>query len=273
MKGNFPFYLSQLKAQRYNKNNSIANSAVEIISALDARVKENTGKSISQMSKQELAQIPFDINSKDPQHKKFWGMTGMLNYEEYASFLGFFGKKNREKRKKILKGIGKAYGNIWKTIGKVAATPAVVAILPFKGVIKKKLRKKGITPKKKILQLAEQFYNNIIKSYDYEGYEAHYVDIQNQDKKADALPLALIIPAILKFFQMLMKKKEDNTATPEENEDIAEVENEQKKLDTDPEYKAKVLTENSAEAQSSKTSPIMWVIIAVLAFVVLKKMM
>jgi len=280
-KGSFPFYYSQIKLQLSNPNKSISDNAGEIIRVLDRRVKEKTGRTPSQLNAQEMRAIPFDINQKDIQHKKFWGSAGMLSYEESSHFLGFFGKKNRAKRKKLLGGLTKGIGNAIKGIAKIVTSPALLALLPFKGAMKKQIIKKGGTPKKKLRALAEQFYKSVIKSYDYSGgYENYYTDLQvgnleegeNSEKKGGGFAFAMIIPAIIDFFKMLGKKKDDGTASAEDKELLAEVAREQEKLDKDPEYKAKVVAENNvANNSGSAMSPMMMIILAVLAIIIIKK--
>ena len=281
-KGSFPFYYSQVKLQLSNPSKSISDNAGEIIRVLDRRVKEKTGKTPSQLSANEMRAIPFDINQKASAHKKFWGSAGMLNYEESSHFLGIFGKKNREKRKKFFGGITKGIGNAIKGIAKIVTTPALLALLPFKGAMKKQIIKKGGTPSKKLRKLAEQFYKSVIKSYDYSGgYENYYTELSvgnlegeegGEEKKGGGFAIALIIPAIIQFFKLLGKKKEDGTATGDDKELLNEVAKEQEKLDKDPEYKAKAIAENNVEKNSgSGMSPVMIIVLAAVAIIVLKR--
>lgn len=271
MKNNLPSYVSQLQVLRYHPKHGA--DALELLSLISKRIKQKTGKDLSKMSGRDLAQIPFDINAKHSDHKKFWGAEQLFSYEESAHFLGFFGKKHRDKRKKFFSNVGKGISNITKKIAQIVTAPTLVPLLPFVGAMKSALVKKGIKPEKGIRKIAGQFYNSVIKHYDYENYESYYAHLEGQDKKANVLPLATIIPAIISFFQLLFKKKEDGTATPEDEKLITEVAAEQKRLDSDPEYKARVIAENSLaknDAGKQLSMPLMG-IIALLVILVLRK--
>lgn len=142
-------------------------------------------------------------------------------YEEH--FLGIFGKKNKEKRRKAFKKIGgflKKAGNAVKdaakAVGKVITAPVKwMALMPFKGSMKKALRREGITPPRKLEDIAQRFYEvKILGKKSFEWGENHL------DEKGGLEPAtaSMIIQAIISFFKRIVKDKNTGELSPEDQE-------------------------------------------------------
>lgn len=258
-KSNLGEYVRQLKIQANNKNSRISADSQMLLNFYDSVLTKIVGKSARNMSVAELNGIPFDINGKSADHRKFWGSAGKLSYEESSHFLGIFGKKNRAKRDKLFGGVGKfvekttktvvkGIGDAGKILGKIVTSPAIAALLPFKNAMKKALDKKGVSYKSKDMwDIAGKFVENIAKKKNYEGYEAYYV---HTEERADFLPLVALIPVVLAFFKMLKDKQAAGALTGEEGELLTEVEKSQAEFDNNPAIYAKALQENNLATTS-----------------------
>jgi hypothetical protein len=288
---NFSSYVKQLKVQRFNRRPSVSNTAKKMLAAFAANVMEKTGRDIDEMTKDELDRIPFDINEKNREHRKFWGVTGKLSYEESAHFLGIFGKKHRAKRKALGKKIGgvvKQIGSgIKKLAGKVLTAPAMAALLPFKGAMKKALNKRNIAHGNDLGDIARKFAATIIKKKNYDlycNYEQQFGHLLPLAAAGPAIGPAMeivdkmkigdILKMILDFFKNLLGLKGKGEADAEDLELIAEVDSEQEKLDRNPEYHAAELEKlagNSGDGGAPKSNNIMYIMLAIAAIILLRK--
>jgi hypothetical protein len=114
--------------------------------------------------------------------------------------------KRKANRKKVLGKIGKGLKKGIKAVAKVskglALAPMLAPIVPLKPMMKKALTKKGFKAPKKTQDLAEAFYNHIIKgkaNYDtpelnYDGYQDNFITVE-------------IVGQILKFVKDAIGKK------------------------------------------------------------------
>lgn len=284
---NFSSYVNQLKVQRFNRRPSVSNAAKKMLAAFSANVIEKTGKDIDEMTAAELDRIPFDINEKAAEHRKFWGITGKLNYEESAHFLGFFGKKNRSKRKKLGQKINKAVkavgGAIKKVVGKIAALPAMAALLPFKGAMKKALNKRNISHSNDMGDIARKFAATIVKKKNYELYSSYEQQFGHLIPPAalaggmevvEKMKIGDIVKMVLDFFGSILGLKKQGKADAEDLELIAEVDAEQEKLDRNPEYHAAELDKiagNSGSGDDNKSNTILYLMLAIAAIILLRK--
>jgi hypothetical protein len=149
------------------------------------------------------------------------------------------------------KNIFKKLGNLLK---KIASAPLVLALAPFKGAMKKALDKKKINYGSKLSEVATKFYDNVVRKANYEGYEEHYYEFNADEEKKKGggvggviggivgaiagtfvapgagtaagaaggkIAFEKLVPAIIEFFTMIFRKKEDNKATKSEIQMVA----------------------------------------------------
>lgn len=261
-KSNFYSYVAQLKTQAQSKNPAVAKDAAQILATFDQITKQKSGKEATRMTVTELKSIPFDLSQKSPEHLKYWGSP-------HGNFLGFFGKKNREKRKKFFKGIG----DVVKKVARLVASPLTLPLLPFKKPMKRALNKQNVSYKNDVLDIAKQFYKHVVQKSNYEGYESYYLHIPT-DKKGNLVEdVASIIKAIINFFKKNKEKIEKGVATAEEILMEKEVEESHKELEQ-PEKMAKAIREDSFHATQKNSmdtkSVVMYAIVAIVALKVLK---
>lgn len=142
-------------------------------------------------------------------------------------------KNKRGKNKRGLKGFFKDLKD------KVKKSPFLV-LVPYKNLMQKKLKKKGITPKNDIKELAIQFYNEFVKrrNYDEYGMEIPYTDItvnhadNHADPRVTPEVVAQIIPAIINMLKNLISSIKSGKETDPELKEAAEnAENEIKNIE------------------------------------------
>lgn len=93
-------------------------------------------------------------------------------------------------------------------IGNTLADVVLAPLLPFKGLMKKALEKRGYKPSNKLRELAEQFYNHVVKN-NFEGnnYDDVYVSADNyEDEDHAAIAIGAIVSAILAFIKGIKEK-------------------------------------------------------------------
>lgn len=140
-------------------------------------------------------------------------------------------------------------------------------LLPFKPLMQKLLKKKGIKPEKKIKELALQFHEHIVKKrtfdFNYEYKETHSV----------APAVAVIVPSILRFLKSFIKSSKEKKEKGEPLSDVEEVlleesekiEKEAEKIKEEKEEEEKKEAEKAEEKKPFKIP--VWLIIAGVAVV------
>lgn len=118
---------------------------------------------------------------------------------------------------------------------KAKKSPFLV-LLPYKKLMQKKLKKKGITPKNDIKELAIQFYNEFVKrrNYDEYGMEIPYTDItvNHADPPVPPEVVSQMIPAIINLLKNLISNiKSGKETDPELREAAENAEREIKKIE------------------------------------------
>jgi hypothetical protein len=139
------------------------------------------------MQDRELNRIEFEMNNFEehfqymPQEnygKPVYKRYGALNALE-AQFDDDFENLEEHFKKGKLKKLGKKIGDkIKKVADKVSPKEAVfLPLVPFKGLLKKRLKKKGITPKSnKIKDIVFAFYDAEVKTGSFEETTGNLVD-------------------------------------------------------------------------------------------------
>jgi hypothetical protein len=181
-------------------------------------------------------------------------------------------------RKKIGKGL--------KKLGKLAVGAALLpAVLPLMPVMAAALKKKGLKPSKKPRALVEQFYKNIVKK------NSHYDFQANHAGEDTFLPLAAVVPPVIKFVQdMIQRKKSGEKLSPvlatvaDGSESV--VSEIKQKLDSAPEETPGSNSKDSGQGVTDddsdkggkpsldlgmKFSPVIIIILAVAAYLLFKK--
>lgn len=124
--------------------------------------------------------------------------------------------KKKKKKKKLFKKIGggikKAAKAVGKAVKKIAVISAAAPLLPFKGLMKKALKKKGVAAPKKFDDLIEVFYNNIVKKSS--NFESHpmYGRTLERDGYNDDHIIGEIVSGVLNFITGLIRKKKEQKA-------------------------------------------------------------
>jgi len=122
------------------------------------------------------------------------------------------GKKKKKKKffKKIGSGIKKGVKAVGKAVKKVTQVAVFAPLLPLKGMMKKALRKKGVSPPSKMPDLAEAFFNNIVKKSHFDSY--YHGRTLERDGYNDHFITVEIVGGILKFVKDLLHKKKAKKA-------------------------------------------------------------
>jgi len=152
------------------------------------------------------------------------------SYEQgdYYLFEEHFLKGLKRLGKKVKETVKKVGGKIVKAVKTVAGNVALAPLLPFKGAMKKALKKKGVEPPKELPELASKFYQLVIQKKS--NFEYNY-DLEDDIKHADPVITPMIITAIVGFIkQILGAKLEGKKLTPEEEEIAGQVEADAKSL-------------------------------------------
>lgn len=185
-----------------------------------------------------------------------------------AAATGAVLKKAKKKKKKgifrkvaagVKKGAKGVAKGVKKAIKKVTVAASLAPLLPLKGVMKKALRKKGFPVPKKMEDLAESFYNNIVrKSSNYDGsFGTGELRMNGYD---DEHVIGDIVKAVLEFVRDLIKKrkakKKGQNVPMTETEEIIAAESEQvvKAIEKKAE-EAGISTAPELPTSSSKDAP------------------
>lgn len=149
---------------------------------------------------------------------------------DYYLFEEHFLKGLKKLGKKVSKAVKKVGKSIVEGVKKVAGNVALAPLLPFKGAMKKALKKKGIDPPSDLPALASKFYQVVIQKKS--NFEYSY-DLEEDLQHADPVITPMIITAIVGFIkQILGAKLEGKKLTPEEEEIAGQVEADTKSLTT-----------------------------------------
>jgi hypothetical protein len=120
--------------------------------------------------------------------------------------------KGREKIKKLA-------GKVKKAVKGAAQGIVFAPLIPFRGFMEKQLKKAGAVPKKKMSEIAEQFFNTIIKKKggsNFEGDETFEHSFECPENLVE--DIVSIVKSIVGFFKNSKEKKEKGTATELEKE-------------------------------------------------------
>ena len=118
------------------------------------------------------------------------------------------GKKKKVRGfKRLGKNLKKGFKKVGGALKKVGQAAALAPLLPLKGVMKKALKKKGVNPPSKLPDLAEAFYNNIVKKSHYDT--AYFGRSLERDGYNDDHIVGSIVEGIISFIKTLKKKKEE----------------------------------------------------------------
>ena len=170
------------------------------------------------MQDKELNRIEFEVNNFEenfqymPQEnygKPVYKRYGAVNALE-AEFEEQFENLEEHFKKGKLKNLGKKIGDKIKDAAKnlTAEDAAFLPLVPFKAVLKKRLKKKGITPKSnKLKDIARAFHTAEIKKGSFEDTTGNLID--------DSLDL---VKDIINLIKRISDKKKDGTATGDELE-------------------------------------------------------
>jgi len=123
------------------------------------------------------------------------------------------GKKKKKKGgffKKIAKGI--------KNV--TMASALIPALLPFVPVMFLALKKKGLRPPKNPVKLAHMFYDNIVKKTQSKFEQVHFEHYAADDH---ILPIAAIVPPIIKFIKHAVDKRKAKKAQSAEEVAVSDV--------------------------------------------------
>jgi hypothetical protein len=150
------------------------------------------------------------------------------------------------------------------------------SLKPFESHMRSMLKSKGITPKSGMTDLAEQFYNNIVKASNFESYYekddfqgvvyySHPFEMPQDGARMDTIDpvtITIIISAIISFFKNMSQKRKRGEQM------------------TDTQLAAaKAYDEVTRQGQLYATSELtayfqqygVWVLLGILAIVLLKK--
>jgi len=122
------------------------------------------------------------------------------------------GKKKKKKGlfKKIGSGIKKGAKAVGKAVGKVVKGAVYAPLLPLKGMMKKALKKKGVSPPSKMPDLAEAFYNNIVKKSNFDSY--YHGRTLERDGYNDHFIAVDVVAGILKYVKDILQRKKAKKA-------------------------------------------------------------
>lgn len=154
--------------------------------------------------------------------------------DNYENFEEFFGKKKGKSK------IGEKLKNAINKVKDKGKDAALVPLLPFKGAMKKALKKRGVKHGKSLRDIAEKFYLNVIK--------------QGQNfESVDPVTLGIIVPAIVDFFKNLLDKAKTGKASTEDKDLLDTAEKELKSFNPDTAIQQEEKDENS-DASSTGSS-------------------
>lgn len=122
------------------------------------------------------------------------------------------GKKKKKKGvfKKIGSGIKKGAKAVGKAVKKVATAAVYAPLLPLKGIMKKALKKKGVAAPSKMPDLAEAFYNNIVKKSNFDSY--YHGRTLERDGYNDHFIGVEVVAGILKYVKDILQRKKAKKA-------------------------------------------------------------
>jgi hypothetical protein len=114
-------------------------------------------------------------------------------------------QKKKAKRKAIVKKVGKGLKKVAKKVVKISAglakAPMLAPLIPLKPMMKKALKKNGFNAPSKTQDLAEAFYNHVIRGQHYD------MPVLKRDGYQDNLITVEIVGQILKFVKDALGKK------------------------------------------------------------------
>jgi len=132
-------------------------------------------------------------------------------------------KKTKAQRKERRK---KFFSKAKEAVKKIATAPAKAAafviLLPFQPMMRSMLEKRGFKPKKKLKDLVEQFYNDVVKKDNFEegfeeafeeGFEAEY--LENADAGLVVGTITDIVTAVKNWIQRRKEKLKEKEAAGE----------------------------------------------------------
>lgn len=94
-----------------------------------------------------------------------------------------------------------------------------ILLLPLKPQMRAALKFKGITPPDEIGELAQSFYNNVVKrssfdsavDNDRDGF-AHFAEVERSNFVLSAAAISTVVAGIVEFISSIKKKKEEGKA-------------------------------------------------------------
>jgi hypothetical protein len=164
----------------------------------------------------------------------------MNNVECYDSFEELFGKKKGKIKEKI-----KKLGDKIKDGAKGAAMlPILAPLAALAGVMKKQIEKRGKKPVKGLKNLAEQFFDIVVRKD-----KSNFVD------PASAMAITAIVQQILQFFKEKNdRKKAGEKLAPEDEELLNDSDKALKNFDPDKFQDDDVTTEETTRTTKSTSS-------------------
>ena len=184
------------------------------------------------MNDRELNRIAFEVENNLEENfqymptenygKPVYKRYGAVNALE-AEFEEEFENLEEHFKKGKLKNLGKKIGDKIKDAAKslTAEDAAFLPLVPFKAVLKKRLKKKGITPKSnKLKDIARAFHTAEIKKGSFEDTTGNLID--------DSLDL---VKDIINLIKRISDKKKDGTASSDELELADDADNAANKAD------------------------------------------
>lgn len=120
---------------------------------------------------------------------------------------------------KVKKGVKKAVKTVAKVSKSLALAPMLAPLIPLKPIMKKALQKKGFPAPKKTQDLAEAFFNNIVRGR--ANFETSYLEYDGYN---DNLVTVEIVGGIIKFIKDVLVKKKAKTSGAVEGVQLSPVE-------------------------------------------------
>jgi hypothetical protein len=120
--------------------------------------------------------------------------------------------ERKERRKKF-------FSKAKQAVKKIAAAPAKAAtfaiLIPFKPMMNSMLEKRGFKPEKKLSNLAQQFFDNVVKKDNFENeyFESEY--LENADAGLVVGTIGDIVNAIKNWIQRRKEKLKEKEAAGE----------------------------------------------------------
>ncbi len=124
-----------------------------------------------------------------------------------------------------------------KVVGNVLAAGTILApVMPLMPMMKRALKKKGVTPPKMPIDVLNAFYKNVVKGGS--NYDGHLPNIDLLEIESDHLAPAVgaVVSAVLAFVKLIKKKKNSGETLTKIEETIA---NGTEQIETELEEKAK----------------------------------